>query len=860
MPSNQIHLKHSLFALLLGALTLSAAENAPRPFLHPDRVRYDDHCLTIDGKDVFIYSGAFHYFRCPKPLWRDRFQKIKDAGFNTVETYAAWDWHETEMPSSSKDFSKVDLTDLDDWLNMAEEFGFYIIVRPGPYICAEWDTGGFPQWLLTKRPKSLAPGESWLRSDDPVFLAWSRHWYDAVCPVIAKHQITKKPPGQPGVILVQLENEYDYAHYSDEVKVHHIKVLAETARADGIEVPFITCWTHQVRGQTDPILRGVFDSCNFYPRWAIDTTSKDIEKLRQEQPDAPLMTTEMQGGWFSQVGGKLSEDQDGLTASQINALTLLAMQHGETLMNYYMLFGGTNPGDRGARNITTTYDYNAPIREPGGVGDRYQRVWAIGHMLREHGARLARADTVPCDVTVSQDDVTVVTRRSPDGSRYLFVRTSQRKEPREGTATVKEKSGANPEIVFQYSLEPLGAKVLYLPPGVNDAAQGEWLPKPAPAIERPTDLPAEVTITSARRQIDPGPAQWVSLKPGEDLCHAGVLDNRFLFYRATTHSLAATNLLIIYPAGDGVLAAIDGKPLHKVRGTSSTSVFAVPAGKQKILLLYENEGHANGGPEMEAPAGILGARLAADTETAERPIPGWRMHEVNGTSRRPEVKPDFNDDNWTPVHVDRLEAANLPSYHTGVFRAGIELSAADLKAGSWDLNFGRIDDDGWIYVNGKKVGETSDWSRSSSFDVSSQLHAGHNVIAVIVRNDEGAGGLGMPTLGLEPPGTKVRIRSLGNPAGIAGKWWQPGLDDAHWGGGDNRRYECARAIWRFADVAPSHLRAATGRCRCLGAMEVALERYWERFPLSERVRLGALLGGWPAARLLSARVLAQLRS
>src|SRR5438876_4036914 len=107
----------------------------PRPFPHPERIRYDGHCLTIEGKDTFIFSGAFHYFRCPKELWRERFAKMKAAGCNAVETYVAWNWHEREKPSSVDDFSKVDLTELDDWLKMAEdEFGFYVILRPGPYI------------------------------------------------------------------------------------------------------------------------------------------------------------------------------------------------------------------------------------------------------------------------------------------------------------------------------------------------------------------------------------------------------------------------------------------------------------------------------------------------------------------------------------------------------------------------------------------------------------------------------------------------------------------------------------------------------------------------------------------------------
>jgi len=114
--------------------------------LHPDRIRYDGHCLTIDGKDTFICSAAFHYFRVPRELWRDRFQKIKDAGFNTVETYVPWNWHERDLPAGLDDYSKVDLSEIEAWLKMAQdEFGFYSIVRPGPFICAEWGGGGYPR-------------------------------------------------------------------------------------------------------------------------------------------------------------------------------------------------------------------------------------------------------------------------------------------------------------------------------------------------------------------------------------------------------------------------------------------------------------------------------------------------------------------------------------------------------------------------------------------------------------------------------------------------------------------------------------------------------------------------------------------
>src|SRR4029079_11232417 len=112
-------------------------------------------------------------------------------------------------------------------------------------------------------------------------------------------------------------------------------------------------------------------------------------------------------------------------------------EHGVTSMNYYMFFGGTNFGDHAAMGIATTYDYNAPIREAGGVGERWRAVAAIGQMLKEHGARLARAEMVPLHaVQKSHEDVSVVMRRAADGSRYVFVRTEQRARPRQGQAMI----------------------------------------------------------------------------------------------------------------------------------------------------------------------------------------------------------------------------------------------------------------------------------------------------------------------------------------------------------------------------------------------------------------------------------------
>lgn len=699
-----IRLKFSLTAILCltAAVSIRAAE--PRPFSSPSRIRYDAQCLTIDGKDTFIFSGAFHYFRCPKELWRERFQKIKDAGFNAVETYTPWNWHEREMPKSTDDFSKfTGLQDLDDWLTMAEDFGFYIIVRPGPYICAEWDNGGLPLWLTAlKTPVAPLHKNGWMRSDDPVYLAWTKHWFDAVCPIIAKHQITRKAPGKPGVILVQVENEYDVAKYSDETKIAQLKALAQYARADGIDVPFITCWTKQVRGSSDPVLRQIFDCCNFYPRWnVVKELEPHIDELRREQPDAPLATTELQGGWLSVVGGKLSEKQDGLTAAQIQNLTLFAWQMGQTITNYYMLFGGTNFDDWGGRNITTTYDYDAPIRENGGVDDRYSRVWALGRMIREHGARLVRSQLIEIDAKTTDNDVKIAERRALDGSRYFFVRTDNHSAPRAGAAQVIEKDGM--KFSFDYELEPFGSLVLYLPPGVSDAHKGEWLPKPAPIVSRPTDLPSPVEINEAERLADPLPSKWTPLRDNELIESHGVLGSHSVYYKIPVTPGAVVTIEV--QPGDAIIASGCGKIVPGIVSKDGKHItFTVPPGVEELIALHENRGHWNGPKGMETGGtyGILsikGENKDAALEFAE----GGSLGKERELGESLSLEATQIGDNWKAIRIGS-DATSAPDALLTWYRMQCHLPAR--KPGVWVPWHLHLDanGNGFIYINGLCLG------------------------------------------------------------------------------------------------------------------------------------------------------------
>ena len=781
---------------------IAVADEASRPFSHPNRIRYDGQCLTIDGKDTFIFSGSFHYFRCPKALWPERFAKIKAAGFNCVDTYIPWNVHERESPRNLNDFSQVDLRDLEDWLNMAETAGLYVIARPGPFICAEWDRGGFPGWLVTKRPADYQAG-SWFRSNDPDYMAWSRHWYEALFPTLVRHQITHKAPGQTGIILVFVENEYDH-YFKDKFQgAVAIKNLAEEALAQGIDVPLVTCETDCVNGSQDPVLRHVFNVRNEYPGWNVSSMAGHLEEQHRIQPDAPLMIGEAQGGWFSFVWDTppIFPDKDyyreDQSPAQINNLTLFALQNGVTIFNYYMLFGGTNPGDRGAKDIVTSYDFNAPIRECGGVGEKYQRVAAIGQMLKEYGSRLVRSAVIKAKVTTDQPDVTAILRQCPDGARFLFVRSDQPDQARDGVAHVQPADGGK-AIVFEYQLEPFGSKILFLPGGTDDAAQGKWLPASGPAVSRPDTLAKPVEIRQVQCKEDSGPNAWKTPAAGASLNALGIYDNRFIYYRAdfilTDRNVSqALRARITYPTlaagsrragkgtGDNVLVSING--ITCAAADSMGDVLlpreTIHKGKNELVLLYQNAGYLKEGDWMEKEAGVRKVRLLPGAP-ADEMIAGWKMRIIQKpeiADRVPELASDFNDHDWRTVTVDKPESEQLTNGQTAVFRASFNLSQQDIKSGRTGLFLSQASDYGRMFVNGRNLGESHSKILSHTFDMAGAVKPGSNTLAIVVSCVDvlGHGGLGLAKLtwpeqtGIQPKGM---LQYSDCPAGIAGQWSQ----------------------------------------------------------------------------------------
>ncbi len=394
-----------------GARLLALVPQAPGTdqFPYPHVIRYDSHCFTLNERDTFVYSAAFHYPRCPRTLWQDRLAKLKAAGYNTIETYIFWNYHEPEE-------GHADLGEFEAFIGAVKQAGFWMIARPGPYVCAEWDAGGFPHWVIARRFP--------LRSADPQSISTSKHWFDQVMPVIVRHQITRGGP----IIMVQVENEYDYwKGPSDANKEQYVRALAGMAWDAGVNVPLITCWTKPARDNADPAMARVMDTCNFYPRWQIAReVPPALEKLRREEPSTPLGITELQGGWFSEFGGKLSVDQDGVNGAQYSMLTKTTMALGVTYFSTYMAFGGTN-FDWAAKNLTTTYDYAAPLREPGGLWEKFYAARGVGAFLNFCGPVLARAQASAGNVQSTNPNVSVFARET-NQSGAVFVRENANAE------------------------------------------------------------------------------------------------------------------------------------------------------------------------------------------------------------------------------------------------------------------------------------------------------------------------------------------------------------------------------------------------------------------------------------------------
>lgn len=738
-----------------------AGVSKERSFPHPDRLCFDGHSIILNGQREFLYGGAFHYFRCPKELWRNRFETIKAAGCNLIETYIPWNRHEKLKPESLDDFSKIDLSEFHEWLAMAEEYGFYIIVRPGPFICAEYDRGGYPGWLVSMRPVNPQRW-MWLRSDDERYQSWaSGHWMKYFCQSIRNHQLPYCKPGTGGIIMVQIENEFSHVYFPREAKLNVLRSLTQTCIDNGIEVPLIACETPEISEVRDSLLsKYVVETRNFYPAFDVKKqVSESLKKLRDNQPDAPSMTTELQGGWFPFVWEnqtfKIGQDfyVSNLPAIQIQNLTMYCIQNGQTILNYYMLVGGTNLDNTDAKDMQTSYDYGAPIREHGGTGEKYARIKAIGEMLREHGRDLAASITdLSYHFDLDNSSIEAAVRVGQSGDRYIFVRNNNPKQAYSGKIEIMHKKG---QWVLPYDLAPFDSRMFFLPDGETKIEKGKWYPE-VKNLKQDSKTVVMGKVKFVEEAAEPLPTCWYENQLGESLLDLGIYDNRYVYY-SVDFTLNKSQikeervLRVTYPylkagslgSGDnGVPDAVSVFTENGIRleagkypGDFRLPVSLLKEGANRFILLYENAGYTKEFVYMEKEGGITNVQILPIVVN-ERILSSWKFREIFAgcnTEELPEiVTPDKLE--WKEIILEGEEAKGVKTHKRGVFYNRLLLTEEDIQKGRTGLHFPQLGDHSFIFVNGELLTEKKSRISPVTFDLKDLVKVGENNLVIVVDN------------------------------------------------------------------------------------------------------------------------------
>src|SRR5574344_1406667 len=327
--------------------------------------------FLLDGKPFVVKAAEVHYPRIPRDYWEHRIKMCKALGMNTLCLYVFWNIHEQQE-------GKFDFTGNNDvaaFCRLAQKNGMYIIVRPGPYVCAEWEMGGLPWWLLNKKDIKL-------RTLDPYFMERVKIFENEVGKQLAPLTIQNGGP----IIMVQVENEYG-SYGIDKPYVSAIRDIVKGAGFDKTTL-FQCDWSSNF---TDNGLDDLCWTMNFGTGADIDQQFKKLGELR---PDAPKMCSEFWSGWFDKWGAR-HETRDA--KDMVNGIDEMLSKG--ISFSLYMTHGGTSFGHWAGANSpgfapdVTSYDYDAPINEYGQATEKYHLLRSV--LQRYSDEKLPKAPKAP---------------------------------------------------------------------------------------------------------------------------------------------------------------------------------------------------------------------------------------------------------------------------------------------------------------------------------------------------------------------------------------------------------------------------------------------------------------------------------
>ena len=364
--------------------------------------------FLLNGEPFIVKAAEVHYPRIPRPYWEHRIQMCKSLGMNTLCIYVFWNIHE---PREGQ-FDFTGNSDVAEFCRLAQKNGMYVIVRPGPYVCAEWEMGGLPWWLLKKKDIRL-------REQDPYFMERVRIFEQKVGEQLAPLTIQNGGP----IIMVQVENEYgSYGEdkpYISEIRdmlreiwgspVSGKEVSSNPSKATGRRVSGNPLTSHPSEKNL-PVLFQCDWSSNFEKNglddlvWTMNfgtgaNIDHEFARLKELRPDAPLMCSEFWSGWFDKWGANhetrpakdMVEGMDEMLSKGISFS--LYMTHGGTSFGHWA--GANSPGF--APDVTS-YDYDAPINEYGGTTDKF---FQLRRMMQKHSKEPLPAVPAPPHMMIS---------------------------------------------------------------------------------------------------------------------------------------------------------------------------------------------------------------------------------------------------------------------------------------------------------------------------------------------------------------------------------------------------------------------------------------------------------------------------
>ncbi len=324
----------------------------PLPCVAQESFKVGDKTFLLNNKPFVIKAAEIHYPRIPKEYWEHRIEMCKALGMNTICLYVFWNYHEQEEGKYDFEGQK----DIAAFCRLAQKHHLYVIVRPGPYVCAEWEMGGLPWWLLKKQDIKLRKLDSYYMDRVGLFM-------NQVGKELADLQITRGG----NIIMVQVENEYG----SFGIDKPYVSAIRDIVKKAGFtDVPLFQCdWSSNFENNA---LDDLLWTVNFGTGANIQ---KQFERLQQLRPNTPLMCSEYWSGWFDHWGAK----HETRSAQEL-VKGMKEMLDKNISFSLYMTHGGTSFGHWGGANFPnfsptcTSYDYDAPINESGKVTPKYFQV------------------------------------------------------------------------------------------------------------------------------------------------------------------------------------------------------------------------------------------------------------------------------------------------------------------------------------------------------------------------------------------------------------------------------------------------------------------------------------------------------